>query len=116
MPIGRGYVFASECLEDIFNTRKFINSLALSGKEWEPKDEYVPTEPIGKFLIGAQPGVTVEILPQYFKKFRFVKLVPTGFRTLPINFSKTKFHSKQAEIQFFGVNGYEVFEELEEQN
>jgi len=36
--------------------------------------------------------------------------VPTAFRKSPINFSKTKFHSKQAEIQFFGINGYEVKE------
>ena len=34
MPIGKGYVFASDCLEDIFNTKKFINYLALTGKEW----------------------------------------------------------------------------------
>jgi hypothetical protein len=31
MPIGKGYVFASDCLEDIFNTRKFVNHLALTG-------------------------------------------------------------------------------------
>ena len=51
MPIGKGFVFASECLEDIQNTRKFINHLALSGKEWEPKQDYIPTEPIGEFAL-----------------------------------------------------------------
>ena len=51
MPIGKGFVFASECLEDIQNTRKFINHLALSGKEWESKQDYIPTEPIGEFAL-----------------------------------------------------------------
>ena len=98
MPIGKGYVFASDCLEDIFNTKKFINHLNLSKKEWTPSKHYVPTEPVGYFSMESQLGVTVEILPQFQKEFRFVKLVPTAFRSAPINFSHTKFHSKQAEI------------------
>lgn len=98
MPIGKGYVFASQCLDDIYNTRRFINGLSLSGKEWEPREEYVPSEPIGRFELNEELSVTVDLPPQYQQSFRFVKLVPTGFRKGPINFSKTKFHSKQAEI------------------
>jgi hypothetical protein len=30
MPIGKGYVFASEYLEDIVNTKKFVNRLNLT--------------------------------------------------------------------------------------
>lgn len=49
MPIGKGYVFASDCLEDITNTRKFINNLKLKQCEWEPSEQYIPSEPIGMF-------------------------------------------------------------------
>jgi hypothetical protein len=49
MPIGKGYVFASDCLEDITNTRKFINNLKLKQCEWEPSQQYIPSEPIGMF-------------------------------------------------------------------
>jgi hypothetical protein len=31
--------------------------------------------------------------------------VPTGFRKAPINFSSIKFHSKRAELVFFGIFG-----------
>ena len=49
MPVGKGYVFASDCLEDIFNTKHFIHHLSLTQSEWNPKKEYVAGEPIGKF-------------------------------------------------------------------
>ena len=49
MPVGKGYIFASDCLENISNTRKFINKLKIFNKEWEPKEYYVPEEPIGMF-------------------------------------------------------------------
>ena len=34
MPIGKGYVFASDNLEDMMNTKKFINKLKLFQKDW----------------------------------------------------------------------------------
>lgn len=34
--------------------------------------------------------------------------MPTGFRKGPINFSRVKFHSKRAEIMYFGVSGWEL--------
>ena len=37
MPVGKGYVFASDNLEDFVSTRKFVNHLKLYRKEWEPK-------------------------------------------------------------------------------
>ena len=94
MPIGKGYVFASECLEDIVNTKRFINNLNLTRKEWVPKDKYIPTEPVGVFDMDKDQGVTVTLHQRYQRAFRFVKLVPTGFRKGPINFSRYKFHSK----------------------
>jgi hypothetical protein len=42
--------------------------------------------------------------------------VPTGFRKGPINFSRVKYYSKQAELQFFGVDGFEVAEEKKEES
>jgi hypothetical protein len=54
MPIGKGFVFASDCLEDIVNTKKFFNNLMLFQKDWTPKEYYVPTDPIGTFDIGKE--------------------------------------------------------------
>ena len=64
--------------------------------------------PIGSFDLDKTQGVTIELDKKYQRSYRFVKLVPVGFRRGPINFARTKFHSKQAEIQFFGINGYEI--------
>jgi len=41
MPIGKGYVFASDHLEDLVNTKRFLNRLKLYRKEWEPAERYV---------------------------------------------------------------------------
>ena len=108
MPIGKGYVFASNFLEDIVNTRKFLNNLKFTRADWQPSERYIPNEPIGMFDLDQEEGMTVILDKQYQRPYRFVKLVPVGFRKGPINFSRIKFHSKQAEIQFFGINGYEI--------
>lgn len=73
-----------------------------------PKDKYLATEPIGMFDLDKTQGVTITLDKKYQRAYRFVKLVPVGFRKGPINFARTKFHSKQAEIQFFGINGDEI--------
>jgi hypothetical protein len=49
MPIGKGYIFASDYLEDIVNTKRFVNRLQLTKQEWQPKQQYLATEPIGSF-------------------------------------------------------------------
>ena len=40
--------------------------------------------------------------------FRYIKLIPTAFREKPINYTSKPFNSNQVEIQFFGVNGYDL--------
>lgn len=108
MPIGKGYIFASDCLENISKTRKFINKLKLFNKEWEPKEYYVPEEPIGMFDLNKDIEETFYIDEKFQRPFRYVKLVPTGFRKAPINFSRIKFHSKRAEIMYFGISGTSI--------
>ena len=112
MPVGKGFIFASDNLEDIgTGTRKFLNQLKLYSREWKPKDHYVPTEPIGTFELEKEMGITINILKKFQKPYRFIKLVPTGFRKGPINFSRVKFHSKRAELMYFGVQGWELSED-----
>lgn len=65
MPIGKGYIFASDSLEDISDTRKFINKLKLFKKEWEPKEYYVPGEPIGMFDLDKDVEATFKIDQKY---------------------------------------------------
>jgi hypothetical protein len=112
IPIGRGYVFASENLEDIgVATRRFMNQLKLRSKEWEPKDQYIPSEPIGTFEMDKDMQVTVKVEPRYQRSYRFVKLVPFEFRKTPINYSRIKYNSKPSEITYFGVSGWELAED-----
>ena len=86
MPIGKGYVFASDCLEDMMNTKKFINKLKLYQKDWEPADRYIATEPIGTFDLDQEQQLHVNLEDRYQRTYRYVKLVPVGFRKGPINF------------------------------
>mmetsp|Transcript_13543 Transcript_13543/g.21105 ORF Transcript_13543/g.21105 Transcript_13543/m.21105 type:complete len:213 (-) Transcript_13543:12704-13342(-) len=62
------------------------------------------------FDLNEELSTTVNIEPKFQRAYRFVKLVPVAFRKGPINFSNTKFYTKQAEISFFGVNGLELKE------
>lgn len=63
MPIGKGYVFASDCLEDIVNTRKFV--LGLKTQEWVPKESYSSSEPIGMFDLDEHEKETIQLAPQF---------------------------------------------------
>lgn len=88
-----------------------MNRLKLYQKEWEPKDTYVPNEPVGRFEMSKDMQITVELEPRYQRAYRFVKLVPFEFRRAPINYSRIKFNSKPAEMSYFGIHGQELDEE-----
>ena len=85
-PIGKGYIFASQNLEDLQNSKRFLNRLKLWGKDWTPSESYIASEPIGMFDLDKEKSMTVALLPQFQREYNYVKLLPIGFRKGPINF------------------------------
>jgi hypothetical protein len=63
MPIGKGYIFASDCLEEIVNTKKFV--LGLKTKEWVQGTTYNPSEPIGSFDLDEHEKETIQLAPEF---------------------------------------------------
>ena len=64
-------------------------------------------EPIAFFDFKDQEQIELDF--RFRKSCKYIKLVPTAFRSLPINYADVKPYEKhQAECQFFGVAGYET--------
>jgi hypothetical protein len=57
------------------------------------------------FNLGEDEKHTVDL--KTYKTCRFIKVIPTGFRSQPINYADCQeFNKDQAELQFFGACGY----------
>jgi hypothetical protein len=97
------------------NTKQFTKMNDKELAKWF-KDRYqgefkslsaLPNEPIAYFDLEDKTEI---IIDKHFlnRPVKYVKLIPTAFRKLPINFSSKAFNANQVEIQFFGVNGHEI--------
>ena len=67
----------------------------------------LPNEPIAYFNLEDKTELIID--SHYLTRpVKFIKFIPTAFRKRPINFASKAFNANQVEIQFFGVNGFEV--------
>lgn len=66
-----------------------------------------PTEPVAFFDFGEQEKLNIDV--QFRSACRYIKVMPTAFRSAPINYAETEiFTENSVEMMFFGISGYEV--------
>eukprot|EP00347_Sterkiella_histriomuscorum_P007708 403347869 len=112
VPIGSGLIFASNNLEDLFNTKQFSKFTKQDYQKWRQTRDRVSAlpllsnEPIAFFEMGEQNEITVDVEIQ--QSFKYVKMIPVSFRERPINYTSKPFNQNQLEIQFFGINGIDL--------
>jgi hypothetical protein len=113
--MGQGLIFASDNIEDLMNTKQYLKMTDKELKKWWTertsghlgKVQFLNSEPIAYFDLEEKVEITVDA-KLVNRPVKYIKLIPTAFRKGPINFSSKPFNSNQVEIQFFGINGYEI--------